>query len=64
MVITETRRLVEVQQMFGMQGEPFNPELTYRKIQSIGRLQGAAKNIQSQFQQDWTWKEKIMYIIN
>lgn len=64
MLSTETTRLAEVQQLFGMKGERFDPELTYQKIKSIGRLQGAAQNIQEQYQQDWTWKEKIMYIIN
>ena len=64
MLENETRRLVEVQEMFGMQGERFNAELTYSKIKSIGRLQGAVEDFQTGYQQGWTWKEKIMYIVN
>jgi hypothetical protein len=63
MLETERFRLAEVIMQFGTQGQNYDPELTYTKIKEIGKLQGVATDFKTGFQQDWTWKEKILYIL-
>ncbi len=60
----EKSRLAEVIGWYGEHTQRYRPKITYSIIRNLDNPHSPLGSIEYRYNQEWTWKEKLLYILN